>query len=430
MLKKINQKKLRIISLIAGMVITLILIASLVWMTQNAKIGSASNNPSSMDDANGISSANENAVPEEESTSSLPNQPTPYNTLTNEPSLTPTSTPTVTPTNTPPAWAGFPGPTTTAVTEIPPPMPGIQLPSEVRVALLLATDTESPRVGRTDTIILVLYNPKMAKASLLSIPRDLMVYIPGFNMARINQAYPLGRMDLLSQTLEYNFNLVPENWLLIHLNDFVAFVDDLGGVEIYVPRALEDEHSSIPAGHHHLTGPQALWYVRVRQGSSDIDRNRRQHEMIQALTRKILRGGNLVHLPAWYTKYSKSIVTNFSLLDIINYIPLALQFGDQSRIQFQQIGWNDVTSFRTSEGASVLLPKRDHVQRLLENSLAFVMSPSTYADIAETLAAELTASPTPSAIYHPTHEKTIIDNTAKIIRDHSSAVNLFIIATK
>ncbi len=306
------------------------------------------------------------------------------------------TTATITATPAPPAWEGFPGPTTTAVTEIPPPMRGVELPPEVKVVLLLGTDTESPRVGRTDTIILALYNPRLAKASLLSIPRDLLVYLPGYEMDRINRAYPLGGIDLLSLALQYNFNLVPDNYLLVHLNDFVAFVDDLGGVDIYIPVGVADENSSIPAGQHHLTGPQALFYVHTRKESSDIDRNRRQHGMIRALTRTILRGGNLVQLPAWYAKYSKSVVTNFTLLDLLNYIPLALQFGDESRVQFMQIGWENVTSWRTSGGAAVLLPKPDHIQGLLADAIAFVSNPVPFNELANTLAAELTISPTPT----------------------------------
>ena len=314
-----------------------------------------------------------------------------------------TATPAYTPT--PPAWEGFPGPMATAITEIPPPMRGVELPAEVSVTVLLGSDAESPLVGRTDTIILVFYNPRLAKASLLSIPRDLLVYIPGHNMDRINQAYLRGGMDLVSLTLEYNFNIVPDNWLLIHLNDFVAFVDDLGGIEISIPENAPYS-SSFPPGDYHFRGPAALWFIRERDQSSDIDRNRRQHEMIRALTRAILRGGNLVKLPMWYARYSNSVVTNFTLIDLLSYVPLALQFGDQSRVQYAQINWNNVDSWRTSGGAAVLLPKPDHVQHLLQNAIAFVSNPAPFSDLAQTLAAELTASPTPTMTPSPTSTPT------------------------
>lgn len=325
-------------------------------------------------------------------------------TRTKVPSSTPTpqNSPTPTPTNTLPVWGDFPGPTTTVVTPIPAPFQEVTLPPAVKVTLLLGTDTVAPYVGRTDTIILVLYNPTLAKASLLSIPRDLLVYLPGYDMDRINRAYPLGGIDLLASTLKYNFNVDIDRWALVHLSDFVAFIDDLGGIDIYVTQPISDAYSNIPAGNQHLSGHQALWYIRVREGSSDIDRNRRQQELLQALLQTILRGGNLVHLPAWYAKYSGSIVSNLTLNDLFAYIPLALQLGDQNRVQYAQIGWQDVTPWRTSGGASVLLPKRDSIQGLLESALLFVQNPSPYSELAQTLAAELTTSPTPTITPTPT----------------------------
>lgn len=343
-----------------------------------------------------------------------------------------TSIPTQTATPTPPAWAGYPGPTQTVDTQIPPPFTDISLPSEVKVSLLLGTDTFNPVIGRTDTIILLFYNSQLAKASFLSIPRDLYVYIPGYSMNRINQAYPLGGIDTLLLTLEYNFNIHVDNWMLIHINDFVAFVDDLGGVDVYDPQYNIDEYDGNPPEYHHMEGHEALWYVRKREGTSDIDRNRRQQEMIRALMREILWGGNLVHLPAWYAKYSESFRSNLNLVDLFNFIPLALNFGDQERLQFAQISWEDVTYWRTPSGASVLLPDRQAILWKLQNAMSFVLAPQPYKDLVHTLEAQLTASPiptetqtntpsltptnTPSATPTPstTTEATIIDSTQTV----------------
>jgi polyisoprenyl-teichoic acid--peptidoglycan teichoic acid transferase len=335
------------------------------------------------------------------SAASVPS-PTPVvmNPLTQAP---PRQTPTPSLTSTPPAWQGYPAPTTPTVTAIPPPFSGVQLPPAIKVTLLLGTDTDSPHVGRTDTIILLLYNPELAKASLLSIPRDLFVYIPGYSMERINMAYPLGGIDLLMLTLEYNFNLVPEDWLLVHLNDFGHFIDDLGGIDISVTTPVKDQWCDIPAGNLHLNGYQALCYVRTRTGSSDIDRNRRQQEMIHALIKTLLSGGNLVHLPEWYDKYQSSVVTSLTLPDLISYIPLALEFGDDSRVMSSQIGWEQVIPWSTasSGGESVLLPQRQAIESLLQRIITFLLTPASPSDLVLTLEAELTASPTPTATPTP-----------------------------
>jgi len=321
---------------------------------------------------------------------------------------TKTSIPTLTATPTPPAWAGFPGPTQTADTKIPPPFTDITLPSDVKVSLLLGTDTFNPVIGRTDTIILLFYNPQLAKASFLSIPRDLYVYIPGYSMSRINQAYPLGGIDTLLLTLEYNFNVHVDNWMLIHINDFVAFVYDLGGVDVYDPQYNVEEYDGDPPEYHHMDGHEALWYVRKREGSSDIDRNRRQQVMIRALMRKILWGGNLVHLPAWYAKYNQSFRSNLNLIDLFNFIPLALNFGDTDRLQFNLISWDDVTSWRTPAGASVLLPDRQAIIWKLQNAMSFVLASQPYKDLVQTLEAQLTASPIPTETPTPSPTQTVI----------------------
>ena len=226
-------------------------------------------------------------------------------------------------------------------------------------------------------------------------------------MNRINQAYPLGGIDTLLLTLEYNFNVQVDNWMLIHINDFVAFVDDLGGVEIYDPQYNLDEYDGNPPEYHHMQGHEALWYVRKREGTSDIDRNRRQQEMIRALMRKILWGGNLVHLPSWYAKYNQSFRSNLNLIDLFNFIPLALNFGDQDRLQFDQISWEQVTSWRTPSNAAVLLPEREAILWKLQSAMSFVLAPESFKDLAQTLEAQLTASPVSTETPTPIPTQTI-----------------------
>ncbi|HEX7975015.1 MAG TPA: LCP family protein, partial [Anaerolineales bacterium] len=187
-----------------------------------------------------------------------------------QPSLTPTLAPTPVP------WDGYPAPNATPLsTAVPPPAPKVSLPDGVQVLALLGTDSEAPYLGRTDTILLVFYNVHNGKASLLSVPRDLYVYIPGYTMDRINTAYVSGGIDLLFLTLEYNLGVRPNHWALAHLNDFSQFVDDLGGVTVQVPAPVVDPWCSVPAGKVHLSGYSALCYVRSRMGSSDFDRSRR-----------------------------------------------------------------------------------------------------------------------------------------------------------
>jgi len=150
----------------------------------------------------------------------------------------------------------------------------------VEVLALLGTDAEGPGVGRTDTILLVFYNRRNGTASLVSVPRDLYVYLPGLEMNRINTAFYKGGFDLLALTLEYNLGVRPQHWVLARFSDFVRFIDDLDGVSVPVSDPMPDDCGGIPLGTVHMDGATALCYLRERRTTSDIDRSRRQLEVL------------------------------------------------------------------------------------------------------------------------------------------------------
>ncbi|MCJ7695246.1 MAG: LCP family protein, partial [Anaerolineaceae bacterium] len=100
-----------------------------------------------------------------------------------------------------PVWGTYAPPSLDPITPIPPALSGLEIPDEVLVWVLLGVDNELPFTGRTNAIHVLLINPRLSKASLVSIPGNLYVYIPGYTMQRINIAYSVGGMALLRQTL-------------------------------------------------------------------------------------------------------------------------------------------------------------------------------------------------------------------------------------
>jgi LCP family protein required for cell wall assembly len=150
-----------------------------------------------------------------------PNQPTPTATaaslaVVKRPSITPTI-PTAVPTfevpKAPPTsscWAAIPPSTATA--------------------------------GRTDTIMIVTINPDGPTASMISLPRDLYVYIPGYTMNRINTAlargeevdYADGGIGMLKQTILYNFGIPIHYYAQVDFQGFQDIVDAMGGVDLAV----------------------------------------------------------------------------------------------------------------------------------------------------------------------------------------------------
>lgn len=156
--------------------------------------------------------------------------------------------------------------------------------------------------GRTDTI-LVVHIPGLLSSeptTMVSIPRDSYVEIPGHGMDKINAAFAIGGPSLLAQTVEQDTGLRLDHYADIGFAGFGDVVDALGGVEVCPADPINDPLAGIdlPAGCQTLNGPNALGYVRTRATPrADLDRMIHQREFMSAL---LHRAGNpLVWLNPW-----------------------------------------------------------------------------------------------------------------------------------
>lgn len=142
--------------------------------------------------------------------------------------------------------------------------------------------------GRTDTI-LVVHIPGLGSgqpATMLSIPRDSYVDIPGYGTDKINAAFAEGGAPLLAQAVEEATGLRLEHYAEVGFAGFGAVVDGLGGVQICPTEPIDDELAGInlPAGCQTVDGPNALGYVRSRATPrADLDRMIHQREFMSAL---------------------------------------------------------------------------------------------------------------------------------------------------
>lgn len=174
--------------------------------------------------------------------------------------------------------------------------------------LLLGTDERADEVGppRTDTIILLNVNLETRSAGLISLPRDLWVPIPGYDITtKINSAYALGERrgypgggaQLVKDTVGSFLGRPVEYYVQVNFVGFERLVDLIGGVDLYVPRTILDEHYPTPdygyqtfyleAGYQQLDGTTALKYVRTRNTDNDYMRSERQQQVIQAVMDKV-----------------------------------------------------------------------------------------------------------------------------------------------
>lgn len=299
----------------------------------------------------------------------LPPSPTPDTTATPAPPPA-----TATPAN---PWGSFAGPIEASAIEIPPPMPAFDLPPGTETLLLLGSDARpGESVGRNDTIMIAVVDREAGEITLISVPRDLYVYIPGWRVDRVNTAEIRGGLPMLYDTIEYNFGLRPTRMARGSFTGFIQGVDQLGGIDVQVGSYMSDEcggkYWTYSPGTYHMEGFEALCYVRVRKASSDFDRLRRQQEVLVALFHRIVSLNGLTRLPELYAQYASLVQSDLGLNDLLALLPVATAAAsDPSRIHRYEIDTSMATGWRVPvSGASVLLPNRDAIQAMLEAALS------------------------------------------------------------
>jgi len=167
--------------------------------------------------------------------------------------------------------------------------------------LLLGADREEDGVTRTDVIMLGQYDYMQKDLKLASIMRDVYVDIPGYQNYKINSVYSLGGVELLRQTLESNFGVQAEDYIVVDYQAFESVVDAINddGIMIDVEKDMSEKITTeLFKGEQRLGGEDLLEYARFRQDSEgDFGRVRRQQQVIGAVKDEILTVGGVFDLP-------------------------------------------------------------------------------------------------------------------------------------
>ncbi len=262
--------------------------------------------------------------------------------------------------------------------------------------LLIGSDKRTGTSFRTDTMVIVILRPNEGQVSLISIPRDLWVYIPDWQNQRINTAYqhgistgyPGGGPGLLEDTIQYNLGIRIDHTAMVDFDGFRKIVNTLGGVDVPVSCPYTDWHLIDPSynpeieanwalytvgpGLIHMDGDLALWYARSRQKSSDFDRGRRQQEVLRSIFNQALQTGTLTRIPELYNDFKDSVETDLGLTDILQLSLYAPKMSNAD-IRSYSIRPPIVNSWITEGGAYVLSPNQELLTQLLTEAL----SPST-----------------------------------------------------
>lgn len=254
--------------------------------------------------------------------------------------------------------------------------------------LLIGSDKRPGSSYRTDTMVVAVVWPKEGQVSLISIPRDLWIYIPTVGMQRINTAYQSGEIagyagggpGLLKDTIAYNMGIRIDHTAMVDFDGFRRIVDTLGGLEVPISCAFTDWRLIDPSydpenennwwlftvgpGQVHMDGDLALWYARSRLRSNDFDRGRRQQEVIRTIFAKALQTDTFSKIPQLYNDFSSTVVTDLGLGDLLLLSPYAVNFTN-ANIRGYYIRPPYVSSWMTPGGAAVLLPNEAELNQML-----------------------------------------------------------------
>ena len=274
--------------------------------------------------------------------------------------------------------------------------------------LLIGSDKRPGLSYRTDTLVVAMVWPKEGQVSLISIPRDLWIYIPTVGMQRINTAYQSGEIygyagggpGLLKDTIAYNLGIRIDHTAMVEFDGFRRIVDTLGGVEVPISCAYTDWRLIDPSydpenennwwlytvgpGQVHMDGDLALWYARSRSKSNDFDRGRRQQEVLRTIFGKALQTNTFSKIPQLYNDFSSTVITDLGLADLLRISPYAINFTN-ANIRGYYIRPPYVNSWITPGGASVLLPNEAELSQMLIQ--ATTLSP--YATVRKSIKVEV-----------------------------------------
>jgi LCP family protein required for cell wall assembly len=193
--------------------------------------------------------------------------------------------------------------------------------------------------ARADTLLLVRIDPHEDVTTMMSIPRDLAVEIPGHGTAKINEAYRIGGLDLATRTVKALLSTRKEPFRINHavattFGGFVDAIDHLRCVHVDVDRRYYHTNAGLPvsehwseidirAGYQRLCGDDALAYVRFRHLDNDLVRAARQQGFLRAAKDQLRHEGLLEHLKPLVRIFAKATETDGDLQSTRGLLRLA-----------------------------------------------------------------------------------------------------------
>ncbi|BFM39520.1 transcriptional regulator [Synechocystis sp. LKSZ1] len=267
--------------------------------------------------------------------------------------------------------------------------------------------------GLTDTMMVVRLDPNQGKLTLLSIPRDTKVKIPGHGTQKINAANVFGGPALAASTIE---DLMPgvaiDRYLRVNVQAVEKLIDALGGVSVYVPKDMKYQDDSqhlyinLKEGQQHLNGQEALGLLRYRKDAlGDIGRIQRQQLVTRAVMEQALKPQTLLKIPDIVAILQSHIDTNLTMEELVAMGGFAAQ-RQRSDVQMMLLPGD----FSGRTGTSYWLPQSSKINALVAQHFSSETADSPWA---ETTSAEMASSENPSRLHIAIQDST---NNPKAVR--------------
>ncbi len=206
------------------------------------------------------------------------------------------------------------------------------------VTVLLVGVDQRPNektLSNTDTLLVANINTVDGHVTLLSIPRDTQVIIPGYGKEKINAAARLGKgikttQDLVEEIIGQSI----DGYVITNFEGFKEIIDSLGGITLTVEKNMvydtgdmKDGVINLKKGTQRLNGTQALQYARFRQDAlADISRVSRQQAVLKAIEKEFLQVKTLPKLPGLISQMTKSVETDLSAGQIWSLVNILIRF--------------------------------------------------------------------------------------------------------
>ena len=240
--------------------------------------------------------------------------------------------------------------------------------------MLLGVDERKDDVGRSDTLMVL--NLSEDKASLLTIPRDTLVYIERHGYQKVNAAYAYGGAKLTRETVEDFLGIEIDHYVTINKSRFAEVIDAMGGVDIYVERDMHYEDPwdddgglviDLKQGLQHLDGETAIQFVRFRDSEGDVGRVRRQQAFMRACADRLSEPSMLIKIPELLGVAVKAIDTDLTSSEMLAAAGSLKSAESKGNVKTGTVpGW-----LQYIDNVSYLIPNAERLGSVVRKNLDF-----------------------------------------------------------